>query len=177
MIADTMSSFSNAASSTHCHSHSHYNHNRYQQQYQEYPRSTKICCISLHDPDKIRLINVPTSLISPLRFAIFETWDRPIQQETPLKQCGGHEFKLKGRPWSCSPKNAQHVASRQVILALRNELEAGVEEDEDNDDEGQGEVELFVVDFAEYDVIRVIEAPVAVITAIRHAIFRHWKQG
>ncbi|KAK3838896.1 MAG: hypothetical protein J3R72DRAFT_181009 [Linnemannia gamsii] len=276
MKADTMST-----SSTHPHPYSRNHHNnrqqqqqqqqqQYQQNQQEYPCSNKICCISLHDVDKVRLINIPTSLISPLRFAIFESWDRPIQQETCLKQCQGYEFKLKGRPWSCSPKNPHDIASQKVILALLRVMEmrgwflilasnvrfrreekdalffewAGPKglmpsssssssraetrllprlsrwgegpfreeeaqkdrsswekdldgmtvvdesdrpvegDDKDNDSlegeedgEGEGEAELFAVDISESDVIRVIEAPVVLITAIRHAILRHWKQG
>ncbi|KAF9904191.1 hypothetical protein EC991_002939 [Linnemannia zychae] len=260
-----MFSFSDIADSTYPRSDSRYNHHHYQQQ-QVYSQSSKICCISLHDTDKIRLINVPPSFVSPLRFAIFEAWDRPIQQETSLKQCDGYEFKLKGRPWSCPPKNEQHVSSKKLILALlrvmemrgwllilasnvnymreekdslffewvgskgllsstsssssteprllprlssqnegplqeggdrgrsswereldeitiaendefQSELEARGEEDDDEEEGLQEGVELFAVDFAEYDAIRITEAPVAVITAIRHAILSYWKQG
>ncbi|KAF9923616.1 hypothetical protein FBU30_006366 [Linnemannia zychae] len=39
------------------------------------------------------------------------------------------------------------------------------------------EVELFALDFSMADTIRVIEAPVNVITEIRHAICMHWRQG
>ncbi|KAF9098062.1 hypothetical protein BGX29_007822 [Mortierella sp. GBA35] len=229
-----------------------------------YPLSTNICCISLHDTDKIRLINVPPALTSPLRYAIFESWDRPIQQESRLPHCGGYEFKLKGRPWSCPSSSDSHIASRKVVLAIlrvmetrgwllilasnvsfereekdalffervgirrlmsvvrggggegmrllprlsvqdedplsRQNAKANWERDleemavvdesesmkkgnskrEENEGEGKGEggeVELFAIDFSGSDLIRVIEAPVAVITAVRCAIHRHWKQG
>lgn len=93
------------------------------QQQEQYPRSTNICCISLHDTNKIRLINAPQSLVSPLRLAIFETWNQPIQYETSLPQCGGHEFKLKGKPWGPSPKTGPHIVSTNLILAMLQVME------------------------------------------------------
>jgi hypothetical protein len=199
------------------------------QQQEQYLRSTKICCLSLHGTNKIRLINAPQSLVSPLRLAIFETWDYPIQHETSLPQCGGHEFKLKGKPWGPSPKTGPLVASTNLILAMlqvmeirgwslllaanvshiREEMDSMFFEwlgpksllsstlswgtdpddqtlvdqleqrnDESNErDKAEGDIELFTVDFSGYDRIRVTAAPVAIITALRLAILRHWKQG
>ncbi|KAF9543072.1 hypothetical protein EC957_001286 [Mortierella hygrophila] len=203
-----------------------------QLQQQQYPRSSKICCLSLHDTNKIRLINAPLSLISPLRLAIFETWNQPIQHETSLPQCGGHEFKLKGKPWGPPGKNGPLLDSTNLILAMLMVLEirgwslimasnvshlrdekdslffewvglrdllSSRERDLDEqtlvdpsehqiDDRGkemkgkwdgdvEGDVELFTVELLGYDMIRVTGAPVAVLTAVRLAILRHWTQG
>ncbi|KAH7054954.1 hypothetical protein BKA57DRAFT_532677 [Linnemannia elongata] len=201
-----------------------------QLQQQQYPRSSKICCLSLHDTNKIRLINAPLSLISPLRLAIFETWNQPIQQETSLPQCDGHEFKLKGKPWS-SGKKGPLLDSTNLILAMLMVLEirgwslimasnvshlrdekdslffewvgpkgllSSQERDMDEltlidaseyridereeakgkwEGDVEGEVELFTVELCGYDIIRVTGAPVAVLTALRLAILRHWTQG
>ncbi|KAF8939453.1 hypothetical protein BGZ47_008155 [Haplosporangium gracile] len=199
-----------------------------QLQQQQYPRSSKICCLSLHDTNKIRLINAPQSLVSPLRLAIFETWNQPIQQETSLPQWGGHEFKLKGKPWGPSGKNGPLIDSTNLILAMLMVLEirgwslilasnvsrirdekdslffewvgpkgllSSRERDMDemplvdssehkNDDRGkemkgkwEEDVELFTVELCGYDIIRVTGAPVAILTALRLAILRHWTQG
>ncbi|KAF9146016.1 hypothetical protein BGX30_005112 [Mortierella sp. GBA39] len=96
------------------------------QQQKQYPLSTTICCLSLHDTDKIRLINAPRSqsLISPLRQAIVNTWNQPIKHETTLEQCDGYEFKLKGKPWGPpSPKAGPLVASTNLVLALSKVME------------------------------------------------------
>ncbi|KAG9069782.1 hypothetical protein KI688_009107 [Linnemannia hyalina] len=96
------------------------------QQQKQYPLSTTICCLSLHDTDKIRLINAPRSqsLISPLRQAIVNTWNQSIKHETTLEQCDGYEFKLKGKPWGPqSPKAGPPVASTNLVLALSKVME------------------------------------------------------
>ncbi|KAG9063382.1 hypothetical protein KI688_004264 [Linnemannia hyalina] len=148
-----------------------------QLQQQQYPRSSKICCLSLHDTNKIRLINAPLSLISPLRLAIFETWNQPIQQETSLPQCGGHEFKLKGKPWGPPGKNGPLLDSTNLILAMLMIDDRGKEAKGKWDKDVEGDVELFTVELLGYDMIRVTGAPVTVLTAVRLAILRHWTQG
>ncbi|KAF9148420.1 hypothetical protein BG015_009853 [Linnemannia schmuckeri] len=202
-----------------------------------YPPPLTICCIHLHDTDKIRVINAPLSLVVPLRHTIASSWNQPIQQEIHKTYCGTHEFKLGGKPWDPSPKTGPANASTNLVLALarvmeqcgwslilasnvsrlRKEndslffewtggLEAGpwlawqrqqqarekgadqttpvgeVSEHRHNNESAKAQeaagVESFTVEFSGYDIIRVTtEIPVAILTALRLAILRHWTQG
>ncbi|KAG0310824.1 hypothetical protein BGZ97_012290 [Linnemannia gamsii] len=90
---------------------------------QQYPPSRTICCLSFHETDKIRLINAPESLVSPLRQAIVSTWNQSIKRETSLPQCGGHEFSLKGSPWGPSPKTGPLITSTNLVRALSRVME------------------------------------------------------
>ncbi|KAF8947658.1 hypothetical protein BGZ47_008291 [Haplosporangium gracile] len=207
------------------------------QQQLQYPPPSTICCIHLHDTDKVRVINAPFSLVVPLRHAITSSWNQPIQQEIHKTYCGTYEFRLGGKPWDPSLKTGPSNTSTNLVLALARAMEHGgwslvlasnvsrVREENDslffewtggsnagpwlawqrqqqvqekdadqmtlvgevfehrhNNEsttaQGATEVESFTVEFFGYDIIRVTtEAPVAILTALRLAILKHWTQG
>lgn len=67
----------------------------------------------------------------------------------------------------------------ELTLIEASEYRIDEREEEKGKWEGdvEGEVELFTVELCGYDIIRVTGAPVAVLTALRLAILRHWTQG
>ncbi|KAF9130057.1 hypothetical protein BG015_004060 [Linnemannia schmuckeri] len=101
------------------------------QQQLQYPISTTICCIHLHDKDKIRLINAPSSLVPTLRQAIGRTLNQPIKQETRLTSGSGgdggdggaYEFRLEGKPWAPTPKTGPFITSTNLVLAMKSAME------------------------------------------------------
>lgn len=95
------------------------------QQQQRYPIPTTFCSISLHDTNKIRVINAPPTLAPLLRQAIIGTWKEPIKQESHLPYSGGsgtYEFKLDGKPWAPS-KSGPLITSTNLVLALKRTME------------------------------------------------------
>lgn len=98
------------------------------QQQLQYPLSTAICCIHLHDNNKIRLVNAPSSLVPLLRQAIASTWNEPIQAESRLGYLKGgdggvYEFRFNGKPWAPSPKTGPFIASTNLVLAMKKAME------------------------------------------------------
>lgn len=93
------------------------------QQQLQYPASTTICSIQLHDNDRIRLINAPSSLIPLLRHTIASTWNQPILQEISKVYCGTYEFWVGGKPWAPSLKTGPSLTSTNLVLAMRRAME------------------------------------------------------
>ncbi|KAG0294650.1 hypothetical protein BGZ96_000763 [Linnemannia gamsii] len=96
------------------------------QQQQNYPLPTTLCSVSLHDSNKIRVINAPPTLVPLLRQAIIGTWKEPIKQESHHPYSGGgigtYEFMLGGKPWAPS-KSGPLITSTNLVLALKRTME------------------------------------------------------
>jgi hypothetical protein len=82
-----------------------------QQQIQNEP---KMCCVSFHLSDQIRLTALPPHLIPIIRAAILHGWEPGIASERDY--FGTYEFKLKGDPWWGQGEHS--VISRQLITLL-----------------------------------------------------------
>ncbi|KAF8954505.1 hypothetical protein BGZ46_002889 [Entomortierella lignicola] len=150
----------------------------------------RICCISLNESDKIRLIAAPPDLTLPIREAIKRSWGT-IQRERNYN--GAHEFKVLGNPWSGN--GAEAVTSRKLITAiLRTMIQYGwnliqatdISKKEHDKDTlffesttipDPGQVELFSVSFNRTDRIRLIEPPAHIIAVVKGAIQSVWKRG
>ncbi|KAG0276180.1 hypothetical protein BGZ97_010146, partial [Linnemannia gamsii] len=61
----------------------------------QYMQSPRVCCITLNEGDKLRLIGVPNELVPHLRAGIIRTWGK-IKREQNYS--GAHEFKMSGNP-------------------------------------------------------------------------------
>lgn len=57
-------------------------------------------CLSLHEEDKIRVMNLPRELVDPLHLVIQSRWRKGIQSEGLFGI--SYEFRLHGKPWSLS---------------------------------------------------------------------------
>lgn len=57
-------------------------------------------CLSLHEEDKIRVMNLPRELVDPLHLVIQSRWRKGIQSEGLFAI--SYEFRLHGKPWSLS---------------------------------------------------------------------------
>jgi hypothetical protein len=57
-------------------------------------------CLSLHEEDKIRVMNLPPELGDPLHLVIQSRWRKGIQSEGLFAI--SYEFRLHGKPWSLS---------------------------------------------------------------------------
>ncbi|OAQ23999.1 hypothetical protein K457DRAFT_873851 [Linnemannia elongata AG-77] len=93
------------------------------QQQLQYPASRAICCIQLHDNDKIRLINAPPSLIPLLRQTIGSSWNQPILQEISKVYCQTYEFWVGGKPWAVSSQTGPSLSPKNLVLAMNRAME------------------------------------------------------
>lgn len=57
-------------------------------------------CLSLHEEDKIRIMNLPRELVDPLHLVIQSRWRKGIQSVGLFAI--SYEFRLHGKPWSSS---------------------------------------------------------------------------
>ncbi|KAF9950103.1 hypothetical protein BGZ65_006859 [Modicella reniformis] len=164
-----------------------------------------VCCITLNEWDKIRLIDAPVNLRVALRKAIVASWG-PIQREQDYN--GAHEFKLKGNPWSGQGEEA--VKARRLITAVLramamhgwNLIQATDISKKQHDKDSLffepvvvrnldgsvspttstavvevGHADMFAVSFNRTDRIRLIDAPEHLRTLLRNIIMQQWKKG
>jgi hypothetical protein len=83
---------------------------------------TPVSCISLHERDKIRVMNLTDDAIALLRTVIQSSWKRGIQSERTYS--ASYEFKLNGNPWSGSSEEA-NTSRCLVARILRTMLQLG----------------------------------------------------
>ncbi|KAF9916073.1 hypothetical protein FBU30_001553 [Linnemannia zychae] len=161
-----------------------------------YLQSPRICCITLNEGDKIRLIGVPSSLISPLREGIVFFWGKKIQREQ--EYFGSHEFKLTGNPWV--GYGSDHVPARRLITKILRVMAAhgwNLLQSADVSKKPQDKdslffvsvdptlmasvktipVDMFCISFGSSDMLRVIDATPEVAASVRQAILTQWKYG
>ncbi|KAJ7635052.1 hypothetical protein FB45DRAFT_1002481 [Roridomyces roridus] len=81
--------------------------------------SPTFASLSLHEYDRIRLLDFPPEIIATLRTTITSHWPYGLQSETPDYH-GGHEFKLRGNPWRGAGTDG--VFCRRLILRLLKAL-------------------------------------------------------
>ncbi|KAG0262606.1 hypothetical protein BGZ95_003992 [Linnemannia exigua] len=73
----------------------------------------RVCCITLNETDKIRLLGVPHVLVIPIRNAIISSWGQ-IQSEQVYY--GAHEFKLLGMPWR--GQGNESITARMLLVSV-----------------------------------------------------------
>ena len=83
---------------------------------------TPVSCISLHERDKIRVMNLADDTITLLRTVIQSSWRRGIQSERTYS--ASYEFKLNGSPWSGISEEA-NTSRCLVVRILRTMLQLG----------------------------------------------------
>lgn len=76
--------------------------------------ATPVSCISLHERDKIRVMNLADDAITLLRTVIQSSWSRGIQSERTYS--ASYEFKLNGNPWSGNSEEANN--SRCLVVRI-----------------------------------------------------------
>ncbi|KAF9345227.1 hypothetical protein BGX26_003385 [Mortierella sp. AD094] len=154
------------------------------------PEQVRVCCISLNELDKIRLIGTPPELTLPIRQAIAGSWGS-IQRESV--HSGAPEFKLSGNPW-CG-QGVEAVDTRRLITAiLRTMAQCGwnlIQASnvsikphnrstlffETSEVPDAGQVDMFSISFNRTDRIRLIDAPAFILPIVKGAIQTQWKQG
>ncbi|KAG0205046.1 hypothetical protein BGX28_003210 [Mortierella sp. GBA30] len=161
----------------------------------QYQQSPRVCCITLNETDKIRLIGTPPEITRPMRLAITASWGGPIQKE--CNYSGAHEFKLLGNPWF--GQGAEAVRARRLITGVLRVMaqhgwnliqSADVSKKQSDKDSmffesvaqshgvmDVGSVDMFAVSFNRTDRIRVIDAGAHVAVAMKEAIRLQWKYG
>ncbi|KAF9095380.1 hypothetical protein BGX23_000606 [Mortierella sp. AD031] len=158
-----------------------------------YLQSPRVCCITLNESDKIRLIAVPAPLVPHLRAAITRCWGK-ISREQDYN--GAHEFKLSGNPWL--GYGSDHVPARRLLVGILKTMaqqgwnivqSADISKKEQDKDSLFFEtvapevsmvdltVDMFCVSFGSSDKLRVIDASVEVVNVVRQAIQTQWKYG
>ncbi|KAF8941045.1 hypothetical protein EDD21DRAFT_330398 [Dissophora ornata] len=167
--------------------------------YTESPRylcieSPRVCCITLNETDRIRLIDTPPELTRIIREIISTSWGG-IQHEREYH--GAYEFKINGNPWQ--GQGFEAVKSRRLITGvLRAMAENGwnliqaadvskKQRDKDSlffESVAQttgvvdvGQVDMFSVSFNRTDRIRVIDAPAYIPHHVKQAIQTKWRSG
>ncbi|KAF9167670.1 hypothetical protein DFQ26_003634 [Actinomortierella ambigua] len=68
--------------------------------------------IAFSQENRIRLVNMPMSLLPALRAAILQGWGRPVKTERSYY--GAYELKLNGQPWD-DPFGERYVRSRRLL--------------------------------------------------------------
>ncbi|KAG0257045.1 hypothetical protein DFQ27_005318 [Actinomortierella ambigua] len=68
--------------------------------------------IAFSQENRIRLVNMPMSLLPALRAAILQGWGRPVKTERSYY--GAYELKLYGQPWD-DPFGERYVRSRRLL--------------------------------------------------------------
>ncbi|XP_068691739.1 uncharacterized protein [Montipora foliosa] len=126
--------------------------------------------ISLNKRDTLRLIGIPSSLVSVIRETIRTSWQRGIQAES--RYFGSWEFKLYGNPWWASSTEA--VDSRYLIVKLIECLQhygwtviASIDSSRKPSDKSSltfrltepRQLQVFCVSLNENDKLRLINAP------------------
>lgn len=150
----------------------------------------RVCCITLNESDKIRLIGTPPELTLPLRQAIASSWGA-IQRESNYS--GAHEFKLQGNPWY--GQGLEAVSSRKLITGVLrtmaqygwNLIQAADVSRKQHDKDtlffesamvpDVGQVDMFSMSFNRTDRIRLIEPPAHIIAVVKGAIQSQWTRG
>ncbi|KAF9170130.1 hypothetical protein BGX21_002209 [Mortierella sp. AD011] len=156
----------------------------------QFNQQVRVCCISLNESDKIRLIGTPPELTLPIRQAIAGSWG-PIQREGIYS--GVPEFKLLGNPWY--GQGVEAVNSRRLITAILrtmaqcgwNLIQAADVSKKERDKDSLffetsvvpdvGQVDMFSMSFNRTDRIRLIDAPEFVTSIVKGAILMQWRQG
>ncbi|KAF9426636.1 hypothetical protein BGZ76_002669 [Entomortierella beljakovae] len=154
------------------------------------PQAFRVCCLTLNESDKIRLVGTPPELVPVIRQAITTGWGK-IQRES--NYCGAHEFKILGNPWYGQGPEA--VASRRLIThVLKGMAQSGwnliqatdVSKKQHDKDSlffesamvaDIGQIEMFAMSFNRTDRIRLIDAPAYIIPIVKGAIQSQWKSG
>ncbi|KAF9899393.1 hypothetical protein EC991_008941 [Linnemannia zychae] len=159
------------------------------------PQLPRVCCITLNETDKIRLLGVPPALVIPIRNSITTSWGQ-IQSEQVYY--GAHEFKLLGMPWR--GQGAESVTARTLIVSVLRTMAvngwnmiqaADVSKKEHGKDAlffetidpslgvvRVDEVDMFAISFNSSDKLRIIgNVPPSIITAVKQAIQAQWPVG
>ncbi|KAF8927562.1 hypothetical protein BGZ47_002091 [Haplosporangium gracile] len=154
-----------------------------------------VCCITLNESDKIRLLGVPPTLVSPIRNAISSSWGLIQSEQTYF---GAHEFKLLGTPWR--GQGSDSVTSRTLVVSVLRTMAvngwnmiqaADVSKKEhgkdvlffETIDPSLGtvmpdEVDMFAMSFNSSDKLRIIEnVPASIVTAVKQAVQTQWPSG
>ncbi|KZV68104.1 hypothetical protein PENSPDRAFT_653547 [Peniophora sp. CONT] len=153
------------------------------------PVST-FACMLLSRSDRVRLLGFPDSVIPSVTEAIRGVWALGIQSSGPY-EWGGYEWKLPGRPWYGSGREA--VPARRLIVHILHALavcgwELAFSSDltkksYDKDTlffKAAAPVQryFFSISFNESDKIRLIESPNAQVTdAFVDAVSKSWTLG
>ncbi|KAG0278092.1 hypothetical protein BGZ97_009786, partial [Linnemannia gamsii] len=155
----------------------------------------RVCCITLNETDKMRLLGVPPILVVPIRNAITSSWGQIQAEQTYF---GAHEFKLLGTPWR--GQGSESVLARTLIVSVLRAMAvngwnmiqaADVSKKEHGKDAlffetidpslgvvMPDEVDMFAISFNSSDKLRIIgNVPASVITAVKQAIHAQWPNG
>ncbi|KAF9548337.1 hypothetical protein EC957_006833 [Mortierella hygrophila] len=162
----------------------------------QYLQSPRVCCITLNEGDKLRLVGVPNELVPHVRAGIMRGWGK-IQREQNYS--GAHEFKMVGNPWY--GYGDDHVPARRLIVEVvktmamqgwnliqsadvsKKELDKDslfFETVDPNSIVGADlmQIDMFSISFGSRDKLRVIDPPSPdIVGVVRQAIKAQWTYG
>ncbi|KAF9977585.1 hypothetical protein BGZ73_005568 [Actinomortierella ambigua] len=170
----------------------------YQPQYQPQhhlpppPTSVTMAAIAFSQENRIRLVNVPQTILPSLRAAILQGWGRPVKVERPYH--GGYELELNGQPWD-DLFGEKYVRSRRLLTHLIGAMivhgwhltrSFNTTRKSDGKDTlffelaatGPDEhVHLVPVVFRSENKVVVVDAPPTLLAAMRHCLQTAWPKG
>ncbi|KAK9708027.1 hypothetical protein K7432_009868 [Basidiobolus ranarum] len=146
-----------------------------------------VCCISINESDKIRLIGTPKDMRISFRDMLKRSWSQGIQDDRDYYE--QPEFKLFGRPWH--GQGDESVPSRVLLVEILRYMEqqgwrylaaADISKKHSDKDtlffEYTGVVcspVIFSISFNQSDRLRIICAPPEIQDAIRAVVRNCWR--
>lgn len=150
----------------------------------------QLLCLSLHETDKIRVMNLAANSIPALRACIEASWPYGIQSAGLYGI--SYQFKLRGRPWEGDGEQANH--SRRLmagifgfllragwILKLSTDISKWTWDKDTfyfkQDAPPDPQVQVCAISFNETDKVRVIGGPQEVANVVRSCVHNFWYRG
>jgi len=84
------------------------------------PVGSTFASLSLHQRDKIRMLQFPASAVDAVRKAITTAWPRGIQARGTY--AGSQEFQLYGHPWGSADASESAMEARRLMKAVLEAL-------------------------------------------------------
>lgn len=149
-----------------------------------------LLCLSLHESDKIRVMNLAATSIPALRSCIESNWSYGIQSEGLYGI--SYQFKLQGRPWQGSGEQAN--AARRLmagifgfllqagwVLKVCTDLNKWMWDKDTfyfkQEAAPDPLVQVCAISFNMSDKIRVIGGPTEVVNVVRRCVVDFWHRG
>ncbi|KAF9923617.1 hypothetical protein FBU30_006367 [Linnemannia zychae] len=159
----------------------------------------RVCCITLANYNKIRLIGANPETVTGLRKAIVDS-GVALHEDVAINITDGHEFRLKDRPWR--QKEVESIMPRLLLLVILKSMansywnivqsttvsKIGTDREFmmfESVDPGLGpishlDVDMFMLAMVGKDRIRIIGAghsTPAVVHIVKQAFLAHWKHA
>jgi hypothetical protein len=153
-------------------------------------RVPQLLCLSLHECDKLRVMNLSPGSIAALRAVVQASWKYGVQSEGLYGI--SYQFKLRGRPWDGDGEQAN--AARRLmagvfgfllqegwVLRVASDLSKWTWDKDTfyfkQEPRANPDVRVCAMSFNMTDTVRVISGPPEVAHTVRACIQRFWYRG